>query len=127
MSHFRRENNLLPQLKRSEVLIAVIGLVGVLATGVLSNWDKLFPKHDVVAATYSGYRPTGDFETEFRYYFDVSGSRLAIESMQRQFLQQMKTNLISQNPSDAEEIGKAFDIIASEGLTVDDVIKAILP
>lgn len=39
----------------------------------------------------------------------------------------MKTNLISQNPSDTEEIGKAFDIIANEALTVDDVIKVILP
>ena len=65
--------------KRGEIIIAIIGLVGVLVTGILSNWDKVFPKQNLVQATYSGYRPTGNFETELRYYFDVSGTRQALD------------------------------------------------
>ena len=40
----------------NEVLIAVIGLAGILVTALLSNWEKLFPKKNVIKATYSGYR-----------------------------------------------------------------------
>ena len=113
--------------KRGEVIIAIIGMIGVALTGVFSNWDKIFPKQNVVQATYSGYRPTGNFETEFRYYFDVSGTRQGLESMQRQLLINAKNAALTQNPAHAQEIEKTFQIIESEAIKLDDVIRQVLP
>lgn len=113
--------------KRGEIIIAIIGMVGVVLTGVLSNWDKLFPKQNVVQATYSGYRPTGSFETEFRYYFDVSGTRQGLESMQKQLLLNAKNAALAQNPGDAKEIERVFQVIEKESIKLDDVIREVLP
>jgi hypothetical protein len=113
--------------KRGEVVVAIIGLVGVLTTGILSNLDKLFPKQNVVQATYSGYRPTGNFETELRYYFDVSGTRKALEATQQHMLSNLRTQAITANPSDAAEITKIWSIIDKEAIKLDDVIREILP
>jgi hypothetical protein len=113
--------------RRGEVVIALIGLAGVLTTGVLSNWDKLFPRQNVVQATYSGYRPTGSFETEFRYYFDVSGTRQAIESMQRQLLLNAKNAALAQEPAKAKKIDEMFAVIDKESIKIDDVIREVLP
>lgn len=115
------------QSKRGEVIIAIIGLVGVLITGTLSNWDKLFPKGNLVQATYSGYRPTGHFETEFRYYFEVSGSRQMYESVQRQSFLVAKAGLISKYPNRSEEITKRLNVMEKEAVKIDDVIQVMLP
>jgi len=115
------------QSRRGEIIIAIIGLVGVFVTATFSNWEKLFPKQDIVQATYSGYRPTGNFETEVRYYFDVFGTRQTIESMQRQLLINARVDLLSKDPNNAEEITKMFYAIEKEAITVDDVIREVLP
>src|SRR5262245_56581965 len=113
--------------KRNEIIIAVLALIGVLATAILSNWDKFFPKQNIVQAQYSGYRPTGNFETEYRYFFDVSGSRAAAESLKQQLTQNMKASLLSQNPGDAEMIAKLFDAGTKEDISIDDIIREFLP
>lgn len=113
--------------KRGEIVVAVIGLIGVVLTGALSNWDKLFPKQNVLQATYSGYRPTGNFETEFRYYFDVSGTRQGLESMQKQLLLNAKNAALAQNPSEAKEIERFFKVVEQEAIKLDEVIREVLP
>jgi hypothetical protein len=113
--------------KRGQIIVAIIGLVGIVVTATFSNWDRLFPKQNLVQATYSGYRPTGNFETEFRYYFDVSGTRQTLELMQRQMLLNLRTDLISKNPNDAKAITKMFDVIEKESIKVEDVLKVLLP
>ena len=112
---------------RPEIVIAVIGLFGVLTTAFLSNWDKLFPKQNTVQAEYSGYRPTGNFETELRYYFEVSGSRAGMETQQQQYLQAARNNLIEQNPKDAEEINRLIEDVSKETPKVEDIIKLFVP
>ena len=113
--------------KRNEVIIAIIGLVGVLVTGVLSNWDKLFPKDNLVQATYSGYRPTGNFETELRYYFEVSGVRTMLEAMQEQLTQRTKADLVSKFPERARTINTVFDAVTKEAIRLEEVIQELLP
>lgn len=111
-----------------EIVVAIIGVVGVIVTAVLSNWDKLFRKDEIIQAKVTGdYRPTGNFETELRYYFEVSGTRAATESMQQQILQNQKIVLLSANPEDAETINSRFDTITKEAIRFEDVIKALLP
>src|SRR5262245_50847246 len=116
-----------PQRYKREIVIAIIGLLGMVVTGFLSNWDKVFSKQNIVQATYSGYRPTGNFETELRYYLEVSGTRAAVESMQQQFIQSAKIDLLSKHPQDAEKINKFFDAVTKEAVRLDDVIRELLP
>ena len=111
--------------KKSEVTIAVIGLVGVLVTAVLSNWGVIF--HNEIRAGYAGYRATGDFETELRYYMDVSGTRKAIESTQQQLAVNYRMSLISEYPESAEAVDAVVDAVLEEAISVDEVIVALLP
>src|SRR5687768_14976479 len=112
---------------RSEIVIAVIGLFGVLTTAFLSNWDKLFPKQNTVHAEYSGYRPTGNFETELRYFFEVSGLRVVMETQEQQLLQNTRNNLIAQNPKDAEEINRLIEDVSKDAPKTEDIIKLFVP
>ncbi len=61
----------------------------------------MFPDKDLIQAKVSGYRPTENFETELRYYFEVSGTRSAMVNMQTQLLASLKANALAQYPKDA--------------------------
>lgn len=88
--------------KKSEIIIAIIGLIGVITTGVLSNWDKL-SGNKIITEEYTGYNMTNDFETEMRYYFEVSGTRKTIESFQEEMYNNLKMKMLEDAPEDAEK------------------------
>ena len=113
--------------KKNEVTIAIIGLIGILVTGVFSSWDKIFPDEEVMQVRFSGYRATGNFETELRYYFEVSGVRALMENMQQQLVNNFKMTLISQYPEEAEEIDAIMNASIEEAVTLDEAIKKLLP
>jgi hypothetical protein len=115
-----------PHSRRNELFIAIIGLVGVLITGVFSNWDKLFPDPEIIHAR-SGYLPTGDFEKELRIYFELSGTRASLDSMQQQLFKNLESEEIRKHPEDATEIIKGISIAAKEVIRFEDVVKALLP
>jgi hypothetical protein len=110
---------------RSEYVVAVIGLLGVILTGVLSNWDKL--TKNVVSSEYSGYRPTGDFETEMRYFLDVNGTRAQVQQLNDQLLGAMQEQIKKEDPDDQEEAANMFGIIKKNGMSVDETIDMMLP
>jgi len=62
---------------RNEIIIALIGLVGVIFTGVVSNYDKLF------VDDISPYENVDDIEMQLRYYVEISGFRNSLEEMDR--------------------------------------------
>ncbi len=113
--------------RRTEIVIAIIGLVGIFVTAFLSNWDKIVYKQNIVQATYSGYRLTGNYETELRYFFEVSGARATAEFLQQQLVQNARISRLSKNPEDAEQINKLFDAITKEAVTYEDVFRELLP
>jgi hypothetical protein len=113
--------------KKNEITIAIIGLIGILLTGVLSNWDKIFPDPEVIIVSFSGYRETGNFETELRYYFEVSGVRATMENMQQQLANSFKIELTAQYPENREEIDAVINVALKEAITLDEVIKKLLP
>lgn len=115
--------------KKNEITIAIIGLIGILLTGVLSNWDKIFPDPEVmqIQVNFSGYRATGNFETELRYYFEVSGVRAIMENMQQQLANSFKMELTAQYPEYVEEIDAAMNVALEEAITLDESIKKLLP
>jgi hypothetical protein len=114
-------------LKRSEIIIATIGLIGVLITGVLSNWDKI-NGNKIVIEEYTGYNMTNNFETEMRYYFEVSGTRKNIETMQNQILNNLKIEMHEDSPEDAKET-KAVIKLQKELLKelLDKTIRVMIP
>lgn len=116
-----------PGLRRNEIAIAIIGLTGVLATAVFSNWDKMFPPESVIEARYSGYRPTGNFETELRYFYEVSGTRATVDYMMDELMGAMKTQFISQYPADAKEIDAVMKVVAEETASIDSIISESVP
>ena len=115
------------RIRSNEILIAIIGLIGVLVTAGLSNWDKIFPESNVIEAEYSGYRPTDNYETELRYFFNVSGTRLIITNMQSQLARTLKMQLSMQHPEESKMISTMLDIALEEAVTLDEVIKQLLP
>ena len=115
------------EISSNEVIIAAIGAIGVIATAVFSNWDKMFPKPNVIKTTFSGYQATGDFETELRYFFEVSGTRKALEAQTEQVLQNYRIQLLRENPEGGREINEIIDAIEEEAITVDEAIKKMLP
>jgi hypothetical protein len=110
---------------RSQIAIALMGLVGVLTTGVLSNWDKLFSH--VVTASYQGYKPTGDFETELRYHFEITGERKNSENQTRQTLDAMRSLLIAKHPDDAKEINQVMEAVLEIVPKFEDSVALSLP
>ncbi|WP_395373372.1 DUF2059 domain-containing protein [Marinicella sp. W31] len=111
----------------NEIIIAVIGLLGIIATAVFSNWDKMFPKKNQIKTTFSGYRTTGNFETELRYYFEVSGVRKTIESQAQQMLHNYRESLMDTYPEDSHMIHEMVKAIEEESITVDETIRKLLP
>ncbi len=110
----------------NEILIAIIGLIGVLATAGFSNWDKIFPDSDVIEAK-TGYRPTDNFETELRHFFNVSGTRQAVDNMQKQVALNYKMQLSSEYPEDSEVIHKIMDVALEEAITLDEMLIKMMP
>ena len=113
--------------KKNEVMIAILGLIGIVVTGGFSNWDKIFPDEEVMQVRFSGYRATGNFETELRYYFEVSGVRATMENTQQQLVNNFKITLTSQYPEEAENIDAIMNASLEEAITIDEVIKKLLP
>jgi hypothetical protein len=49
-------NDILNALENKEIIVAIIGSVGVISTGIISNWDKIFHGNSMIIEN-SGYRP----------------------------------------------------------------------
>ena len=122
-----KNKSIQPTSKKNEIAIALIGLLGILATALFSNWDKILPKEGVVTAPYSGYRPTGKFETELRYLVEVTGMRAQVERLKEQLSQSFKMSAIAHDPEHAAEIEKSASIASELDVSMEDVIKLFLP
>lgn len=117
-----------PSSKRNEILIAAIGLVGVLATAVFSNWDKIFPPDDVVKAKFSGYQPTGDPQVELRYFTEITGMRDMLKQTQSGMLDHFRKQAESQAGADPEFVAKSFKIVEEEMATqYDEIMNVYVP
>jgi hypothetical protein len=111
----------------TELAVAVVGVAGGIVVALLGNWDKLFPKENLIKATFAGYRPTGDLPTELRYFIDVSGTRRLLEASQRQMLLNSRMVALAERPEAAEEINNLYDAIEREAIQLDDVVRAMIP
>lgn len=114
--------------RSKEVLIAIIGLVGVLATAGFSNWDKIFPPKNVVKSEFSGYQPTGDPQIELRYFIEITGMRSALKQMQMGMIDHFKRQTEALPGARPETVAKAFKILEDDLPTqYDEIVNAFVP
>jgi hypothetical protein len=95
--------------RSTEIIIALIGLVGVIATALLSNWDKIGPDRGEVTGSYQGYKPTGIFETELRYFLEITGARRQYEEGWKYTMADAKIAILSKHPEKAEQVKEEWD------------------
>jgi hypothetical protein len=111
---------------RSDVLIAIIGLVGVVFTGMVSNWDKIFHADSVISER-ANYTPAGDFESELRVYMEKSGTRAQMEDLQGRLLDAMQQQMTTQDPADAAKIVRLIAEVKKVQPSFEDILKRLLP
>lgn len=110
---------------RPEYVVAAIGLFGGISTAVLSNWDKL--TGTTVTAEYSGYRPTGDIETELRYLLEVNGTRTMVNEMNNQVFANARTLFTQEIPDDPQRVNRLVDILKRNSFGFDDAVSDLIP
>ena len=109
--------------KRNEILIATIGLVGVLTTAALSNWDKVFPPANEVKSTFSGYQPTGDLQVELRYFHEVTGFRDNMRQMQMGIIEHFRKQAEAEGGANKVALDNAIKILEEElDAQIDEVM-----
>ena len=101
---------------RNEIIIAVIGLVGVIFTAVLSNYDRLFGDTPE-SAHVSPYENVDDINMQLRYFVEVSGFRDSLEEMEKVTAEKFKQkygatdteiNCILDNQIQTEQLVEVF-------------------
>jgi hypothetical protein len=110
---------------RPEYVVALIGMLGGVAGAVITNWDRLSSK--VVSAEYSGYQPTGNFETEMRYFLEVSGARAQAENSNKEMLAAMKSQFIQNNDIPQEDVDKFISVLSKSMYDFDESVRDMLP
>ena len=118
------------------IINGAFALAGALAVGLFSNWDKIFGP-PTVEAPYTGYKPTGEFDIEARYFMDVSGTRRDFEILAEKnmntveiFVEQIKKDIKSSSQEDTDQeidvLDRLVGIAHEEKTTPDEIISTIL-
>lgn len=87
----------------------------------------IFPPTGTVESSYSGYRPTGNFDTELRYFIELSGTRASYAQMIRSLTQSMEASLRQQYPNNASEVHNTMRLITNVLPTLDEMINRVIP
>lgn len=126
--------------QRTKIQLAIVNgaflLAGGISGGVISNWDKIFGP-SIIEAPYSGYKPTGEFDIEARYFMDVSGTRkdfdMLISTNMEAFdtlIQDLKQKIKSSSEEGAENnidtLNRLLSIADEEKANADEIIGTIL-
>ena len=117
-----------PTRLRDTVIAGLFVVAAPSLATVISNWDKLFG--NTIELVYER-KPTDNFDTEARYFFDISGIRATLETMLKKStgnaLKQMEctfSELPASDPSLWNEVNKA---VQGEKITADEIITVLVP
>ena len=115
---------------RNSRTTALITAAGVVFGATITNLDaivRVVKGTEAVTAEYSGYRPTGVFETEFRYHYEVSGARADLEDLEDRFLEVVRQELINEDPESEEQINALIEVVTEEAPQFDEILELTLP
>lgn len=102
---------------RNEIIIAVIGLVGVISTGVFSNWDKLFSPSRTAA---SSPVVSDDINVQIRYYIETTGFRNAMEALEKQRAERFRLEF----KADRDTVDCMLDMSVPTNQLIDIAVEA---
>lgn len=114
---------------RNEVVIALIGLAGVVFTAVISNYDKIFNDDKVVEESFP-YEKIDDLDMQLRYFIEISGFRNSLEEMKRVSAEKYKLrhdvsdsviNCIQDNQIQTEQLIELFIKIHKNHMTLRQI------
>ena len=100
--------------RRNEIVIAIIGLLGVLATAFFSNFDKIFPPANLVSSSYSGYTPTEEPLVEARMFLVLTGKYDKLGRIQEAFLPSQRKYMIEKAKLTPEQSAEMMQLIENE-------------
>lgn len=103
---------------RNEIIIAVIGLVGVISTGVFSNWDKLFSPSRTASTSPV---VSDDINVQVRYLVETSGFRDAMEALEKQRAERYRLEF----KADKDTVDCMLDMSIPTNQLVDIAVAAI--
>ena len=115
---------------RDNVIVAVITTAGAIGGAGITNLDtiaQLVTGTETVTAEYSGYRPTGNFETEFRIFLEVSGVRATTEDLPDQLIDAQRNNLVTAFPGAQEEIDRILNLAREEQPEFSEIVDLFFP
>jgi hypothetical protein len=104
--------------RRNEIIIAVIGLIGVVFTAVISNWDKMasaasIPSNSAVMSN--------DINVQLRYFIEISGFRASLEALERQRAERYKVEYKADN----DTVNCMLDMSIQTNQLVDIAVNAL--
>ena len=103
---------------RNELIIALIGLCGVIFTGVVSNWDKI--SFATRTATNSAI-VSDDINVQVRYYVETSGFRSGMEALEKQQAENYKREY----KADPDTVNCMLDMGLQSNQLVDIAVNAL--
>ncbi|AZF01812.1 hypothetical protein C4J95_4381 [Pseudomonas orientalis] len=103
---------------RSEIIIAVIGLVGVIVTALASNWDKI---SSVGNNSSNSPITSDDINVQLRYYVDSTGLRTSMESLEKTRAERYRL----QYKADPDTVNCMLDMGLQSSQLIDIAVNAL--
>lgn len=114
---------------RNEIVIALIGLAGIIFTAVISNYDKLFNDPASTANSFP-YEKIDDLDMQLRFFIEVSGFRSSMDELKRVSAEKYKLrhnasdaviNCIQDNQIQTEQMIELFVKVHKNHITLQQV------
>lgn len=114
---------------RNEIIIALIGLIGVIFTAVVSNYEKIFDDKPENESSFP-YEKVDDLDMQLRYFIEVSGFRNSMEEMKKVSAEKYKmkhgvsdtvVNCILDNQIQTEQLIELFISAHKNHITLQQV------
>jgi len=114
---------------KKEILIAIIGLIGIIAAAFISSWDKIFPDPYEITTSYSNYKATQDIEIELRIFFKKSGIENNIrelESIKMKLLNESLEQNLKRKYANKKEVALTNKVIIDGQISTDEIINSMI-
>ena len=114
---------------RNEIIIALIGLIGVIFTAVVSNYEKIFDEKSENESSFP-YEKIDDLDMQLRYFIEVSGFRNSMEEMRKVSAEKYRmkhgasdtvVNCVLDNQIQTEQLIELFISVHKNHITLQQV------
>ncbi len=118
-------DRLLSQSSGLTLALALIPMIGGISIALIGNWDKIF--HTTVTASYDGYHTSGDFDTEMRYFLEITGQRAAYDQNVRLGFDVMMNQINQAGGVPPDKLAKIREIALKSVPPYDEIVTQLIP